>query len=67
MQKEYAVVVGNIGTVYYGSYGFDARVAFNTYRWKSKRGEGRYANEPVTLMLNDEIHDEYTPLTEGDM
>ena len=67
MQRAFIVIVGNIGTVYSGPNGFYARQSFEHYKRKSKRGEGQGANEPVTLMRNDEIRDEYIPITQGDM
>ncbi len=59
----YEVIVGNIGKVYNGDSAFDAYVMYNTYRGLSKRGQGRCANEPVTLFRDDEITAEYNPET----
>lgn len=58
---DYEVLVGNIGCVYKGTHGFDARVAYNTYVGQSKRGYGRAATEPVTLICDGEIVSEYGP------
>lgn len=60
--SKYQVIVGNIGTVYSGSSGFDTRVNYNTYVGKSKRNEGRASGESVTLMKDGEIELEFIGL-----
>ena len=58
------VIVGNIGTVYAGTNGFDALSLYNTYLGLSKRAYGRVANEPVVLVKDEEVHKEYVPCQE---
>jgi hypothetical protein len=53
------VYVGNIGRVYTGTDGNKAKAAFEHYSLMSVKGEGRAAGESVTLMMNDEIVDEW--------
>ncbi len=55
----FQVVVGNIGTVYDGPNGLEARVAFNQYVGHSRDGYGRAAGEPVTLWRDGEIEQEH--------
>lgn len=57
--SRYQVIVGNIGTVYDGDNGFEADKRYNTYVGRSRRGEGRCAYEPVTLMKDGEPHKEH--------
>lgn len=57
--KYYAVVVGNLGTVYAGEDETVAKGAFNEYVKNSKNGYGRAADEDVTLFVNGEIEDEF--------
>lgn len=52
---QYEVVVGNIGTVYSGTYSSDAIMTFIAYSDKSERNEGRAAGESVTLFQDGEI------------
>ena len=59
--NDYEVIVGNVGCVYRGRNGFDARVNYNRAINRSKRGVGRDAGEPVTLFRNGDIVKEYTP------
>lgn len=58
-KRDHRVVVGNIGTVYEGTNGFEAKAAYNTYVGKSKREEGRAAGESVTHFIDEEINKEY--------
>ncbi len=51
--------VGNIGCVYRGHNGFEARKAFNIYRSQSKKGYGRAAGEDVGMLRDGEPHDSY--------
>lgn len=60
----YEVIVGNIGTVYTGRDAKIARETMQEYIRQSKSGVGRAGNEPVTLLLNGEIFDEYVVETE---
>lgn len=58
---KYQTIVGNIGTVYDGDNGFEARKLFHTYRSQSQRLYGRASGEPVTLFEDDEPILEYIP------
>lgn len=49
---KFEVVVGNLGVVYTGNSGFDAKTKYNTYVGQSRRNEGRAAGESVYLMKN---------------
>lgn len=53
------VIVGNIGTVYSGTNGFEANTRFQTYVGQSNSEYGRAAGEDVTLMKDGEIHREF--------
>lgn len=55
----YAVVVGNIGTVYQGDDFEAAFAAFDEYVEQSKSGAGRAAGESVCLFTDDELSSEY--------
>ena len=57
--ESWSVLVGNIGTVYYGPEQIVAALHFNTYVEQSKQNTGRAAGEDVTLMRGGEIEDEY--------
>ncbi|MCA3186958.1 MAG: hypothetical protein INH13_25735 [Cupriavidus sp.] len=59
MGDDYQVIVGNIGTVYNGGNGFEARKAFNQYISASKSPHGRASGEDVTLFKNGEIEKEF--------
>ena len=50
----YEVIVGNIGTVYYGNDGGAAQTWFNEYRNQSDAHYGRAAGEDVTLLKDRE-------------
>lgn len=62
MKHKYEVVVGNVGTMPYTSKKL-AIDCYTTYVSISKNGEGRAAHEPVTLLKDGEIIEEYTPET----
>ena len=53
--KKYQVVVRNIGHVYDGNSGKQARAAYSEYVAQSKTGYGRAAGECVTLLYKNEI------------
>lgn len=57
----YEVIVGNVGSVYAGNDPVMANGVFATYRDDSAAGVGRAAYEPVTLLIEDEIFEEYLP------
>jgi len=59
MKHEWEVIVGNIGTVYSGTNGFEARKKFSTYVKQSKTGYGRAAYEDVTLMKDGDMVKEH--------
>lgn len=60
MRSKYEVVVGNVGTMPYTNKK-EATKCYNDYVALSKSGQTRAANEPVTLMKDGEILEEYTP------
>ena len=62
----YEVIVANIGRVYDGKNAFDATVCYNTYVGKSKRQEGRAADESVTLLKDGEIIKEHFGAEQND-
>lgn len=53
--RMYAVIVGNIGTVYDGDSRDEATTSYTTYVKQSMDGIGRAAGEPVTLTRDGEI------------
>ncbi len=61
MSNVWETIVGNIGTVYTGSNGFQARKLYGSYVAQSKAGYGRCGNESVVLMKNHDIHLEFLP------
>lgn len=60
------VIVGNVGVVYSGTSGFDARKLYNQYVGISAQGVGRAGNESVTLMRDGDIHLEHIGLQDID-
>lgn len=62
--SQYQTVVGNVGTVYDGTNGFEAHKQFYIYVSNSKLGYGRAANERVVVLRDDEIVKEYIPTGE---
>lgn len=60
-KHNYQVIVGNIGTVYEGTNGFEAIKEYNQYVSISKEGTGRAGNEQVTLLRDNDIYKEYLP------
>ncbi len=60
MPHTYQVIVGNIGTVYDGDNGFDARRTFMSYVKDSGAKYGRASGEPVTLMRDGEPVEEHS-------
>jgi len=50
----YEVIVGNVGTVYTGKSGREARLTFACYLDRSKSNRGRCAGESVTLLADGE-------------
>lgn len=56
----YEIIVGNVGSVYYGTNGFEAYAQFQAYCGLSKASYGgRVTGEDVTLFKNGEIVKEY--------
>jgi hypothetical protein len=55
----YAVVVGNVGTVYHGDSEHESRDVFAAYVRVSKREGQRASGESVVRMVDGEIADEY--------
>lgn len=58
----YEVIVGNVGKVFEGSNGFEARQNYNHYVGQSKRKVGRASGEQVSLWKDNEILEEYIPI-----
>lgn len=61
MSANYAVIVGNIGTVYRGPDRWEALENFVAYQRLSQSNSGRAGGETVTFMDNDEILEQYIP------
>ena len=55
----YEIIVGNIGSVFYGTNGFEAYARFQAYCGLSKANYGRASGEDVILCRNGEIVKEY--------
>lgn len=60
MKHKYEVVVGNVGTMDYTNKKL-AKECFATYVTLSKDGATQAAYEPITLLKDGEIIEEYTP------
>ena len=58
-KHEYDVIVGNIGTVYSGTNGFEAIKTYNEYKAISKAGTGRAGGENISLFKDNEIYREH--------
>lgn len=58
---KYAILVGNIGTVFDTNNSALAHQEYYWWRAQSKRMHGRAANEPVTLTRYEEPWLEYIP------
>jgi len=67
MKHNYQVIVSNIGTVYWGTNGFEAIREYNQYVRLSKSGAGRASDESVTLFMDDEIYREHIGTQEGEI
>lgn len=61
MRNNYAVIVGNIGTVYRGPDRWEALENFVAYQRLSQSNSGRAGGEIVTLMDNSDIIEQYVP------
>lgn len=59
MKHIYDVIVGNIGRVWCGNDLNKAQGFYETYVDISKSGMGRAGNQPVQLMKDGEIYEEY--------
>lgn len=57
--SRYEVIVGNVGTVYYGASRRAADRSFSDYVRQSKHAMGRADGESVTLIADNEIAREY--------
>lgn len=57
----WTVIVGNIGTVFIGSNGFNAHATYSQCVGDSKKPHGRGSGEPVHLMKDGDIIKEYLP------
>lgn len=60
MKHKYEVIVGNIGTMDYTNKKL-AKECYDTYVTLSKEGATRVSNEPVTLLRNGDVLEEYIP------
>jgi hypothetical protein len=65
-QVNWEVYVGNIGKVYDGTSGFEAKRIYSEYRKQSRAKYGRAADEPVTLFKDGEVYWEDLPKRESD-
>jgi hypothetical protein len=61
---QWEVICGNVGTVYRGANGFEARQAFYGMRKASLAPCGRASGESVVLMRDGEIVQEHIGETE---
>ena len=59
MDRNYVVIVGNIGTVYSGSSRAEAMADYSEYTDRSIAGIGRGAGESVILFFDDDIELEH--------
>lgn len=59
MAHQWEVICGNVGTLYSGSNGFEARQAFHGARKASMAPHGRASGESVVLMRDGEIVQEH--------
>lgn len=58
---EYEVIVGNVGSVYYGKDKAKAEKAYAEYVEQSNRLLGRAGGEEVTMMVDGEPEKEHVP------
>lgn len=58
-RTKYEVVVGNIGVVYCGHSKKAATANFQEYKTQSENNYGRAAGEPVTLLQDGDIIEEW--------
>jgi hypothetical protein len=59
MATRYEVICGNIGTVYSGNDPVEANRVYGEYVRQSRSGYGRASGEPVTQLVDGEIHLEH--------
>ena len=60
-EHTYLIVVGNVGTVLATANAAEARREFGQWKAMSKAPYGRASGEPVTLLCDGEIENEYQP------
>lgn len=60
------LIVGNVGTVYFGDNVDIALMLYFQYVEESKQGVGLCGNEPVTLFADNDILMQYMPESDGD-
>lgn len=60
MKHKYEVIVGNIGTMDYTNKK-KAKDSYDSYVALSKEGATQVSNEPVTLLHNGDVVEEYIP------
>jgi len=63
---QYQIVVGNIGTVYYGSNRAQAEHTYKEYVSQSKSNYGRAGGETVTMLKHGEIVREHVGSLDAD-
>jgi len=56
----YEVIVGNIGSVYYGNRVREAEIHFTEYKRQSVAGFGRAGGETVTILRDQHIYKRFT-------
>jgi hypothetical protein len=54
MKKQYSVIVGNVGTVFYSTNKKDAIATYKEYVKMSGSSKGRVGGEDVVLTCNDD-------------
>ena len=59
MKKQYSVIVGNVGTVFYSINKKDAIATYEEYVKMSGSSKGRIGGEDVCLFCNDDPLYEY--------
>ena len=66
MKKQYSVIVGNVGAVFYSNNKKDAIAIYKEYVVISKNSVGRIGGEDVTLTCDDEPLYEYFGVLHND-
>ena len=66
MKKQYSVIVGNVGTVFYSINKKDAIATYKEYVKMSDSSKGRVGGEDVVLTCNDDPLYEYFGVLHND-